>query len=58
MEKKWYLSKTFWVNGLAIIALIAQGQFGFVIGPEIQVALLGFINLVLRLATKTEIVWK
>jgi len=51
-------SKTFWLNILAIGALIAQAQYGFVIDAESQVAILAVINLVLRAITKEEIVWE
>jgi uncharacterized membrane protein len=51
-------SKTFWLNILAIGALIAQAQYGFVIDAEAQVAILAVINLVLRAITKEEIVWE
>ena len=57
MGKKFWKSKSFWVNILAIGAIIAQSQTGYVVSPETQVTILGFINLVLRLVTKEEIVW-
>jgi len=50
-EKKWYHSKTMWINIIAIIALIAQSVWGFVLDAEDQLALLGIINLILRLFT-------
>jgi len=56
--KKWWASKTLWANALAIIAIIAQGQFGYVLTPEAQVAILGLINFVLRIITKEPIKWK
>ena len=34
MAKKWYASKTVWVNLLSIVALIAQAETGFVMSPE------------------------
>jgi len=52
MSKKWYLSKTLWVNIIAIAALIAQAQLGFVMSGEEQVAILAVINLILRVVTK------
>jgi hypothetical protein len=52
MSKKWYLSKTLWVNAIAIAALIAQAQLGFVMSGEEQVAILAVINLILRVVTK------
>ncbi len=55
--KTWYTSKTIWINLLAAIALIAQSQYGYVIDPETQAVLLGFVNLVLRVVTKQPINW-
>ncbi len=58
MENKiWYASKTFWLNIIAIVAIILQGKFGYTVSPEIQVAILALINIVLRAITKQEIVW-
>lgn len=48
-------SKTFWINLIALIALIVQTQFGFVIGAEEQIAIIAVINLVLRVVTKEPI---
>jgi len=56
--KKWYTSKTLWVNLLAMVAIVAQGQFGFVISPEYQLMVLGAINWILRIITKEAIEWK
>lgn len=51
MAKAWYLSKTLWVNAIALIAIIAQGATGFIIAPEAQAGLLVVINLILRAIT-------
>ncbi len=58
MTKDWYTSKTLWVNTLGIAAIIAQGQFGYVIDPAAQASLLLLINMLLRMITKEQIVWK
>lgn len=55
--KTWYASKTLWVNLVAIIALIAQSQFGYVISPEIQATILGAVNLLLRAITGAPLAW-
>lgn len=55
--KKFWQSKTFWTNVLGIGALIAQSRFGYVISPEVQMEILGVVNVALRFATKEEIVW-
>jgi len=57
MQKKWYLSKTIWVNGLAFIGLVAQAQTGFIFSPEMQAFALSLVNLGLRVITKEEILW-
>lgn len=55
--KKWYNSKTFWVNGIAMVATIIQGYTGFVVSPELQGLALTVANLFLRYVTKEEIQW-
>ena len=50
--KRWYTSKTLWVNLLAIVALVAQAEFGYLLDAEAQAALLAIINLILRAITK------
>ncbi len=55
--KPWYVSKTLWVNVIAMIAMLVQTKVGFVIDAETQAALLIVINLVLRIITKTPISW-
>lgn len=53
--KKWYLSKTLYVNLLAAVALFVQNQFGYVIPPEFQAYILILVNLFLRTITKEEL---
>ncbi len=54
----WYLSKTLWVNAIALVAMIAQGVTGHVlINMELQATILGVVNMILRLITKKPIVW-
>lgn len=55
--KKFWKSKTFYVNLLAIVGLVAQDQFGFALSAETQVSALAAVNVTLRLITKEEIVW-
>ena len=50
--KRWYTSKTLWVNLLAIVALVAQAEFGYILDAEAQAVMLAVINLVLRIVTK------
>lgn len=57
--KKFYTSKTLWVNVLAIIGIILNAQFGIELDAETQVtiatSILAVINIVLRLVTKQPI---
>ena len=54
--KKWYLSKTLWVNSLALAAVIVQLVTGKALfDSETQVAILAGINGILRLVTKEEL---
>ena len=57
ISKKWYASKTLWVNLIAIIAMIAQSVTGNqILDTDTQSALLALINIALRLITKTSII--
>ncbi|MCX8207686.1 MAG: hypothetical protein N3G75_07640 [Methanothrix sp.] len=49
------MSKTFWVNLIALIAMVVQSVNGFTISPEEQAAILAVINIVLRFYTHDEI---
>jgi len=56
-SKRWYRSKILWANGIAFFALVAQGISGReVLDANAQVALLAFLNGLLRLATDSELV--
>jgi len=55
--KKFYLSKTFWVNVLCAAALGLQMRYGFVIGAELQALALTVINLGLRKITNQPVTW-
>lgn len=55
--KSLYSSKTFWVNVLALVALVCQAAFGWVIEPEAQAGILAVINLILRLVTREPVTW-
>lgn len=53
--KKIYKSKTFWVNLIALVALLLQLEYGLVVSAELQLTVLGLVNVVLRLVTKEQI---
>lgn len=55
--KKWYLSKTIWVNLISMVALMVQTVIGKeIISLEVQGIILTCVNMVLRLITKHELV--
>ncbi|MEA5113035.1 MAG: hypothetical protein VB050_03325 [Geobacteraceae bacterium] len=55
--KSVWLSKTLWVNVIAIIALVVQSYTGYALELDTQVVILGAINALLRLITKSPVVW-
>ncbi|MDH7596884.1 MAG: hypothetical protein QHG98_03950 [Methanothrix sp.] len=55
MRKPYYMSKTFWVNLIALLAMIIQSVNGFTISPEEQAAILAVVNIFLRFYTHEEI---
>ena len=55
MKKKWYYSKTLYVNLIAIVATVLLNVGLEEVSQEIataEVSILGVINLILRLVTK------
>ena len=60
-SKKWYVSKTIWVNGVALLAAVLAA-FGLDLGltadvqTEIVVGIMAVVNVVLRYVTKSAIV--
>ena len=55
--KKWYASKTVWINVIAALTMLAQMKYGFVIDASTQSLALTLINLILRKITKESIVF-
>lgn len=54
--KKWYMSKTVWVNIIAIIGFAIQTIVGKeIITVDYQVMILAIINFILRIITKHEL---
>lgn len=53
--KKWYKSRTVWVNILGGLALVLQNQFGFPVSGEVQAAVLIILNTYLRFDTSSKI---
>jgi len=57
-SKSIFLSKTFWTNLIAILAMVVQHVAGKeLIDLEVQASILAFINIILRVVTKQSIAW-
>ena len=54
-SKKFWQSKTFWVNLISIVALIVQSKTGYVVNPSAQAIALGAVNVALRTVTKSAV---
>jgi len=50
--KKWYRSKTLWVNAIAVVGILVQSITGKeIINAELQGGILAVVNVVLRTVT-------
>lgn len=57
--KQWWQSKTLWVNGIAVLAVVIQSHTGFVLDIEAQATILAAINIILRFITRQPLnSWK
>ena len=55
-DKKWFTSKTLWVNALAVIGSVVQGVTGSdIMSPADQGIFLGVVNLILRMFTSKKL---
>jgi len=58
INKRWFLSKTVWVNVIALIGVMLQAIYNKEVIPvELQATIISVINLFLRTITKENIVW-
>lgn len=57
MGKKWYTSKTIYINAVAFLVMIIQLKYGWTLPVAIEGVIMGIINLVLRRVTKEPVVW-
>jgi len=55
--KRWWTSRTIWVQVVALAAMLVQERTGWVVKPEYQMMALLAINAALRAITKTSIEW-
>jgi hypothetical protein len=53
--KKWYKSKTVWLNIMAVVVFAVQQFTGYVIEPQVQTFIITILNLILRFNTNTAI---
>lgn len=53
--KKWYQSRTLWLNVVGALAYFVQQQFGFLIPESLQIQLLAALNIALRFDTDEAI---
>lgn len=56
--KQWWESRTLWVNGIAVLAVVIQSHTGFVLDIEAQATILAVINIILRFITRQSLNWK
>ena len=57
--KKWYLSKTLWVNALMFAGVVTQQIAGQnLLDANVQGSIIVVINLILRVVTKEKLNWK
>ena len=58
MGKKFYLSKTFWINVIAMVGLVVFNKETFIAdNPEMIGGVLVVLNLILRAITKEPLNW-
>ena len=55
--KAFWLSKTLWINVLAVAGLFMQTQSGFIFDASMQAGLLCLVNIGLRTITKEPVIW-
>ncbi len=55
--KKFWQSKTFWVNILSALGIVVQTKTGFVVDPATQAIGLTIVNGALRAVTKEPVSW-
>lgn len=56
VTKKWYMSKTFYLNTIAIILIAVQSSIGVEIIPlDLQGTIIAVLNLIVRCITSTNL---
>ena len=56
--KRWFTSKTLWVDAIALIAFILQWKYGMILPIEAQAGVLAILNMLLRFDTTQPLVAK
>ena len=55
-NKKWYMSKTFYLNAIAIVLIAVQSSIGVEIIPlDLQGTIIAVLNLIVRCITNSNI---
>lgn len=56
INKKWWKSKTFYLNAIAIVLIAVQSSLGLELIPlELQGTIVAVLNLIVRCITSTNI---
>lgn len=55
VTKRWFQSKTIFVNFVALISIVLANTIGVVLSAEETTGILAIINLILRVFTKSEL---
>ena len=55
MTKRWWQSKTIFVNVVALIGVVLAQTTGVVLSAEETAGVLAVVNLILRVVTKSEL---
>ena len=59
VSKKWWKSKTFYLNAIAIVLIAVQSSLGLELIPlEMQGTIVAVLNLIVRCLTSTNITLK
>ena len=54
-NKPFYMSKTLWVNLIAVVMTVVASYTGEEMDPQAQIGLLALVNMVLRMVTKQKL---
>jgi len=55
MNKKWYFSKTLWVNFIMLVAMAAASAANLEVPAELQGSVMVIVNFIMRFVTEEPI---